>query len=74
MYVKHNPEKMMIKISLLLSGQCLKWRRERREGMGKGGGVPTQEQKYMGEEARQVISSSQSSFLSPKESVSFLLR
>ena len=37
MYVKHNPEKTMIKISLLLSGQCLKWRRERREDMGEGG-------------------------------------
>ena len=66
MYVKHNPEKTIIKISLLLSGKCLKWRREGREDM-KGGGA--QEQKYMGEEARQVISSSQSSFLSPKESV-----
>ena len=37
MYVKHNPEKTIIKISLLLSGQCLKWRREGREDMeGEG--------------------------------------
>ena len=35
-----------------------------------GGGA--QEQKYIGEKVRQVISSSQSSFLSPKESVSHL--
>ena len=48
---------------------------EGEEGGHGGGGVPTQEQKYMGEEVRQVISSSQSSFLSPKKSVSsfFLL-
>ena len=35
-----------------------------------GGGGGAQEQKYIGEKVRQVISSSQSSFLSPKESVS----
>ena len=70
MYVKHNPEKTIIKISLLLSGKCLKWRKGRRENMEGGGGA--QEQKYMGEKVRQVISSSQSSFLSPKESVSHL--
>ena len=40
------------------------------EGGHEGGGA--QKQKHMGEEARQVISSSQSSFLSPKESVSHL--
>ena len=39
-------------------------------GEGEGG---AQEQQYMGEKVRQVISSSQSSFLSPKESVSHLL-
>ena len=38
-------------------------------GHGGGGGGAAQEQKYMGEKARQVISSSQSSFLSTKESV-----
>ena len=69
MYVKHNPEKTIIKISLLLSGKCLKWRKGRRE-KEEGGGA--QEQKYIGEKVRQVISSSQSSFLSPKESVSHL--
>ena len=70
MYVKHNPEKTIIKISLLLSGKCLKWRKGQRENMEGGWGA--QEQKYMGEKVRQVISSSQSSFLSPKESVSHL--
>ena len=39
---------------------------------GEHGGGGAQEQKYMGEKVRQVISSSQSSFLSPKESVSHL--
>lgn len=41
-------------------------------GGGGEGGWAAQEQKYMGERARQVIGSSQSSFLSPKESVSHL--
>ena len=39
------------------------------EGGHEGGGGGAQKQKHMGEEARQVNSSSQSSFLSPKESV-----
>ena len=46
--------------------------KEGAEGEHGGGGGGAQEQKYMGEKVRQVISSSQSSFLSPKESVSHL--
>ena len=41
-------------------------------GGGGEGAWAAQEQKYMGKRARQVISSSQSSFLSPKERVSHL--
>ena len=42
------------------------------EGAEGEGGRGAQEQKYIGEKVRQVISSSQSSFLSQKESVSHL--
>ena len=69
MYVKHNPEKNNNKNFLAAEWQVL----EMEEGAeGEHGGGGAQEQKYMGEKVRQVISSSQSSFLSPKESVSHL--
>ena len=45
---------------------------EMEEGAEGEGGGGAQEQKYISEKVRQVISSSQSSFLSPKESVSHL--